>query len=133
MPFMPLLDADQLRFPWVLDAVLRDSVHVHPLLNEQSVFALKPDLLTDRVGAAQLQGIRTWFTGPLKVKLALAGHVVFGIEIVTVTGWPGNNVAPGGLNVTPLTPVLDAVQFRLLWALAEVLSVAVQVQPTLEL
>ena len=87
-------------------------------------------VLTFKVGAAQLHAIGRAFAGPWNVNVAVAGQTVFGIEILTGTFcWPGVRTPLGGLNETPLTPLLVAVQERLLCALEKLLNVAVQVQP----
>jgi hypothetical protein len=133
MPLMPLLEADQLNCPWSFGPVPRVKLHVQPLAKVQSVFPLKLLLLAVNVKAPQLHGITTWFPGPVKVKVTLAGHTLFGIEIVTDAVWPGSSVPFCWLKVTPEPPLLLALQLRLLCAVAKLLSVAVQVQPAVAL
>jgi hypothetical protein len=50
----------------------------------------------------------------VKVKVALAGHTEFGIEMVTGTDCPARSVPLLGVKVIPETPLLLALQPRLL-------------------
>jgi hypothetical protein len=70
--------------------------------------------------------------GPVKVKVALVGQVVFGTEIVTCTGCPEDSVPLAGLKVMPFIPLLDALQFKVPCEPGAVDSVTVQnKQPSL--
>ena len=82
------------------------------------------------MGATQLHGTLTGFSSsaPEKVKVALAGQPVSGIEMVTCAVWPGVSGPPDGLKVMPFTPLPDAFQFTVFVAL---LKVARQLQPAL--
>ena len=72
--------------------------------------------------------------GPVKVKAALAGQLVFGTEIVTETDWPGNSLPFDGLKVMPGIPLADAFQFRMPCEAREGASVTVHDrQPLLKL
>jgi len=111
---MPVLETDQLNCPCSFEPVLRVILHVHPLLNVQSVFPLRLALLAVNVSDPQLHGTTTWFPGPVKVKVALAGHTEFGIEMVTGTDCPARSVPLLGVKVIPENPLLLALQPRLL-------------------
>jgi hypothetical protein len=76
MPFIPLPDALQFRMPW--ESREGASVTVH---DRQPVLRL-PGLAIS-FGGAQLHGTLTGCDPPRKVKVALAGQVVLGTEIVT--------------------------------------------------
>jgi len=86
--------------------------------------------VTDKVGDAQLQVTWTVFAGPAKARSICAGQTVCAeTKIVTVAvGLVGERVPFCELKLAPL---LDAVQSRLLWLLASVLSDTEQVQPLL--
>ena len=84
-----------------------------------------------RLGGAQLQSTLAALPGPVKVKSAWAGQAMFGIVMLTCAVWPGDRVPLACENVTPLTPLLDAVQFRFAWALWLLLSDTTHVQPVL--
>ena len=72
--------------------------------------------------------------GPVKVKVALAGQLVFGTEIVTWADWPGKSLPFDGLKVMPGIPLADAFQLRMPWEAREGASVTVQDrQPLLKL
>jgi len=69
--------------------------------------------LTFNFGGIQLQETETELEPcPENLKLALAGHVVLGIVMVTCTGCPGESVPLDGLKLMPL-PLADADQCRL--------------------
>ena len=83
------------------------------------------------MGATQLHGTLTEFSpsAPEKVKVALAGQAVSGIETVTCVVWPGESCPPGGLKVITFIPLPDVFQFTvfvLFWLLS---TVARQLQP----
>jgi len=80
-------------------------------------------------GGVQLHGILTVFTRPARVNVALAGQGVSGITMFTCDCWPGVSVPFAGKKAMPLIPLLDAVQFRLLWAFGALLSVSTHIQP----
>lgn len=86
-------------------------------------------VLTVRTGAKQFHDRGTVFAGPMKVKVALAGQLVSGIEMVTCAVWPGVRLPLCELRVIPLAPLLVALQFRLLRFFASLFNVAVQLQP----
>ena len=68
-------------------------------------------------------------SGPVKVRVVLAGQTASGIRIVTDADAPGVNVPLDGLNETPLIPLLDALQFKLTLFDSELITVAIQFQP----
>ena len=88
-------------------------------------------MLAVRTGDEQLHDKGTVFAGPVKVKVALAGQPVSGIEMVTCAVLPGDRVPLCGLRVIPLTPLPDALQFRSLRFFASLVNVATQLQPWL--
>lgn len=53
---------------------------------------VKLDGLTDKVGFEQLHGTGTVLAGPVKVKVALAGHLVLGIVMNTCIILPGGRL-----------------------------------------
>jgi len=71
-------------------------------------------IVSDVCPGVQCHGTRMVLAGPVKVKAAAAGQVVFGTEIVTCADLPGNNVPCEELNLMPLIPLLDALHCRLL-------------------
>jgi len=65
----------------------------------------------------------------VKVKVALAGQLVSGIEMVICDIWPGERVPLCELRVMPLIPLLDTVQLRSLLLFLSLITVAAQLQP----
>src|SRR5215470_11513508 len=123
---MPVLGVDHCRPPWEPAASASFTLHERqPGLNVVGVAV--------RLGGAQLQSTLVALPGPVKVKSAWAGQAVFGIETLTCAVWPGDRVPLACENVTPLTPPLDADQFRFAWALLLLLSDTTHVQPVLAL
>src|ERR1700730_8372372 len=102
MPGKPLLDADQLRFLCVFMLVscveqIQPWAWVKPL-KVQPVFALKLNGLTTRTGVTggQCHCTLILLSGPVKVRLALAGQTVSGIKAFTFANWPGSKVPRSG-------------------------------------
>lgn len=115
-PDNPVL-ADQLRAPWEPAAGVRRAVQVQPALEPalgQLVPPIKLDGLTVNMDVpVQFHATGTLFAGPTKLKVAVAGQVVFvGIETVTCTVCSGISVPLDGLKVIPFIPLLDAFQLR---------------------
>ena len=78
----------------------------------------------DGEGARQLQGAGIVFAGPIKLKVALAGHFIEGTSTTTDVIPFGGKLPDGGLKVIPLMPLPDVDQFRpllLLWLVSKVL------------
>ena len=102
-------------------------MQVQPLLfSGQLVPALNVCGLTDRncpFDKLQCQGTRVVYPGPVKLRTALAGQLVFGTEIVTWTDSPGNNLPCDGLKVMPLIPLADTFQSTIPWKSGEGASV----------
>ena len=111
-------------------------MQVHPFpLSGQLVPAINLGGLTVRSpDDPQCHGTPMVLPGPVKVKAALAGQLVFGREIVTWTDWPGNSLPRDGLKVMPFIPLPDALQFKMPWESGEGASVTVHDrQPLLKL
>ena len=72
----------------------------------------------------QLHGAEIVFAGPIKLKVALAGHVVGGTVTTTSLIPFGGKLPDGGLKVIPLIPLPNVDQFRSLLLLPLVSKVS---------
>lgn len=119
---------DQGRLPCELAVSLTVALHVQPPVPVGQVLpAVKVVGVTVSVGLPQLQGTWTVLAGPLKLKVKLAGHTLFGTEIVTEAFPPVGRTPLAGVKIIP--GLLEADHARFLARASPRLRVAVQLQP----
>jgi hypothetical protein len=111
------LEADQCRLPCEPGVFVSVAIQVQALeleLYEQLELleGLKLDGLTVKVGFEQLHGTETLLAGPVKVRVALAGHIVFGTFISTCIDLPDDKLWLGAWKAIPSIPLPDDDQFK---------------------